>query len=108
MTFQLRLLGTVGEPINPEAWMWYRESDRRQPLSDRRHVVADGNRTHHALPDTRRDRDQAWFRTRPFPGVVPEVVTMEGKAVPEGSGGFLVHQAPWPGMLRTVYGDPDR
>jgi len=46
--------------------------------------------------------------TRPFPGVVPEVVTMEGKPVPEGSGGFLVLKQPWPGMLRTIYGDPDR
>src|SRR5258708_23095862 len=46
--------------------------------------------------------------TRPFPGVVPEIVTMEGKPVPEGSGGFLVIKRPWPGMLRTVYGDPDR
>ena len=46
--------------------------------------------------------------TRPFPGVVPDIVTMEGKPVPDGSGGFLVIKRPWPGMLRTVYGDPDR
>jgi acetyl-CoA synthetase len=46
--------------------------------------------------------------TRPFPGVVPEVVTLDGKPVPEGSGGFLVLRQPWPGMLRTIYGDPDR
>ena len=46
--------------------------------------------------------------TRPFPGVVPEIVTMDGKPVPDGSGGFLILKRPWPGMLRTVYGDPAR
>jgi acetyl-CoA synthetase len=46
--------------------------------------------------------------TRPFPGIVPEVVTIDGKPVPEGSGGFLIISKPWPGMLRTIYGDPDR
>jgi acetyl-CoA synthetase len=46
--------------------------------------------------------------TKPFPGVVPEIVTMDGEPVPEGSGGFLVLKQPWPGMLRTIYGDPDR
>ena len=46
--------------------------------------------------------------TKPFPGIVPEIVTMDGEPVPEGSGGFLVLKQPWPGMLRTIYGDPDR
>jgi acetyl-CoA synthetase len=83
----LRLLGTVGEPINPEAWMWYREliGHNRCPIATK--------------PGS---------ATRPFPGVVPAIVTMDGTPVPEGSGGFLVLKQPWPGMLRTIYGDPDR
>ena len=55
----LRLLGSVGEPINPEAWMWYRAAHRRRPLPGRGHLVADRDRRHHDLPAARRDRDQA-------------------------------------------------
>ena len=55
----LRLLGTVGEPINPEAWMWYHEDNRRRALPDRRYLVADRDRRHHDRADAGRDRDQA-------------------------------------------------
>src|SRR5258705_3161500 len=104
----LRLLGTVGEPINPEAWMWYRDliGHNRCPIVDTwwqtetRHIMLS------PIPGAIATKPGS--ATRPFPGVVPEVVTMDGKPVPEGSGGFLVLKRPWPGMLRTIYGDPDR
>ena len=104
----LRLLGTVGEPINPEAWMWYREliGGNRCPIVDTWWQTETGAIM--IAPDARRHRHQARLGTRPLPGVVAEVVTMEGKPVPEGSGGFLVIKRPWPAMLRTIYGDPER
>jgi acetyl-CoA synthetase len=104
----LRLLGTVGEPINPEAWMWYRETigGDRCPIVDTWWQTETGHIMLSPLPGAIATKPGS--ATCPFPGVVPEIVTMEGKPVPEGSGGFLVIKRPWPGMLRTVYGDPDR
>src|SRR5579863_7208515 len=103
----LRLLGTVGEPINPEAWMWYRETigGNRCPIVDTWWQTETGHIMLTPLPGAIATKPGS--ATKPFPGVVPEIVTMEGKPVPEGSGGFLVIKRPWPGMLRTVYGDPD-
>jgi acetyl-CoA synthetase len=104
----LRLLGTVGEPINPEAWMWYREiiGGNRCPIVDTWWQTETGNIMLTPLPGAIATKPGS--ATRPFPGVVADVVTMDGNSVPEGSGGFLVLKRPWPGMLRTVYGDPDR
>ena len=104
----LRLLGTVGEPINPEAWMWYREVIGRDrcPIVDTWWQTETGHIMITPLPGAIAAKPGS--ATRPFPGVVPEIVTMEGKPVPEGSGGFLVITKPWPGMLRTIYNDPDR
>jgi acetyl-CoA synthetase len=104
----LRLLGTVGEPINPEAWMWYREliGHNRCPIVDTWWQTETGHIMLSPIPGAIATKPGS--ATRPFPGVVPEVVTMEGKPVPEGSGGYLVLKQPWPGMLRTIYGDPDR
>src|SRR5437660_9521878 len=104
----LRLLGTVGEPINPEAWMWYRETigGNRCPVVDTWWQTETGHIMLSPLPGAIAAKPGS--ATRAFPGVVAEIVTMEGKPVPEGSGGFLVIKQPWPGMLRTVYGDPDR
>ena len=104
----LRLLGTVGEPINPEAWMWYREviGHNRCPIVDTWWQTETGHIMITPIPGAIATKPGS--ATRPFPGVVPEVVTMDGKPVPEGSGGFLVLKQPWPGMLRTIYGDPDR
>jgi len=104
----LRLLGTVGEPINPEAWMWYRETigGSRCPIVDTWWQTETGHIMLTPIPGAIATKPGS--ATRPFPGVVPEVVTMDGKPVPDGSGGFLVLKRPWPGMLRTVYGDPDR
>ena len=104
----LRLLGTVGEPINPEAWMWYREiiGGNRCPIVDTWWQTETGHIMLTPLPGAIAAKPGS--ATLPFPGVVPEVVTMEGKPVPLGSGGFLVLKQPWPGMARTIYGDPAR
>jgi acetyl-CoA synthetase len=104
----LRLLGTVGEPINPEAWMWYREviGHNRCPIVDTWWQTETGSIMITPLPGAIATKPGS--ATRPFFGVVPEIVTMEGKAVPLGSGGYLVIRQPWPAMLRTIYGDPDR
>ena len=104
----LRLLGSVGEPINPEAWMWYREviGNNRCPIVDTWWQTETGSIMITPIPGAIPTKPGS--ATRPFFGVVPEVVTMDGKPVPEGSGGFLVIRQPWPSMLRTIYGDPDR
>ena len=104
----LRLLGTVGEPINPEAWMWYREviGNNRCPIVDTWWQTETGSMMITPIPGAIATKPGS--ATRPFFGVVPEIVTMEGKPVPLGSGGYLVIRQPWPAMLRTIYGDPDR
>jgi acetyl-CoA synthetase len=104
----LRLLGTVGEPINPEAWMWYREviGHDRCPIVDTWWQTETGHIMISPLPGAVAAKPGS--ATRPIPGVVPAIVDMNGNPVPDGSGGFLVITKPWPGMLRTIYGDPDR
>jgi acetyl-CoA synthetase len=104
----LRLLGTVGEPINPEAWMWYREviGHGNCPLIDSWWQTETGHMMISPVPGAIATKPGS--ATRPLPGVVADVVDMEGKPVPDGSGGYLVLKQPWPGMARTVYGDPDR
>jgi acetyl-CoA synthetase len=104
----LRLLGTVGEPINPEAWMWYREviGHDRCPIVDTWWQTETGAIMISPIPGAIATKPGS--ATRPFFGVAPEIVSMDGKPVPEGSGGFLVIRQPWPAMLRTIYGDPDR
>jgi acetyl-CoA synthetase len=104
----LRLLGTVGEPINPEAWMWYREmiGHNRCPIVDTWWQTETGSIMITPIPGAIATKPGS--ATRPFFGVVPEIVDMHGKPVPLGSGGYLVIKQPWPAMLRTIYGDPDR
>jgi acetyl-CoA synthetase len=104
----LRLLGTVGEPINPEAWMWYREKigHNRCPIVDTWWQTETGSMMITPLPGAVPTKPGS--ATRPFFGIQPEVVTHEGKPVPAGSGGLLVVRRPWPSMARTVYGDPER
>jgi acetyl-CoA synthetase len=104
----LRLLGTVGEPINPEAWMWYREVIGRErcPVVDTWWQTETGMIMITPLPGAIPTRPGS--ATRPFPGIIVDVVTREGEPVPPGSGGYLVIKRPWPSMLRTIYGDPDR
>ncbi len=104
----LRLLGTVGEPINPEAWMWYREviGHNRCPIVDTWWQTETGMIMITPLPGAIPTKPGS--ATRPFPGIVADVVTKEGEPVAPGSGGYLVIKRPWPSMLRTIYGDPDR
>jgi acetyl-CoA synthetase len=104
----LRLLGTVGEPINPEAWMWYRENIGRNrcPIVDTWWQTETGMIMIAPLPGATPTKPGS--ATRPIPGVVADVVTREGDPVPPGGGGFLVVKQPWPAMLRTIYGDPQR
>src|SRR5208283_2370271 len=104
----LRLLGTVGEPINPEAWMWYHEviGGNRCPIVDTWWQTETGAIMISSLPGAVATKPGS--ATRPFPGILAEVVTRSGERVPLGSGGYLVIKKPWPAMLRTVYADPDR
>jgi len=104
----LRLLGTVGEPINPEAWMWYRETigGNRCPIVDTWWQTETGAIMISPVPGAVATKPGS--ATTALPGIDAEVVTRTGERVPLGSGGFLVIKRPWPSMLRTVYGDPDR
>ena len=104
----LRLLGSVGEPINPEAWMWYREviGKDRCPIVDTWWQTETGAIMISPLPGAIATKPGS--ATRPLPGIAAEVVTRSGDKVPLGSGGFLVIKKPWPSMMRTIYGDPER
>jgi acetyl-CoA synthetase len=104
----LRLLGTVGEPINPEAWMWYRSmiGRNRCPVVDTWWQTETGAIMVSPLPGATPTKPGSC--TLPLPGISLEVVTREGEPVPSGSGGYLVIRKPWPAMLRTIYGDDER
>jgi acetyl-CoA synthetase len=104
----LRLIGTVGEPINPEAWIWYNETigHGRCPIVDTWWQTETGCIMISPLPGITATKPGS--ATHPLPGVVAEVVDTDGKPVGPGGGGYLVLSKPWPSMLRTVYGDPDR
>ncbi len=104
----LRMLGTVGEPINPEAWMWYHEQigHGRCPIADTWWQTETG--AHMLTPIPGAIATKPGSATKPFFGIVPEIVTKEGEPVPTGQGGLLVIRKPWPGMARTIYGDPER
>ena len=104
----LRLLGSVGEPINPEAWMWYREviGRNRCPIVDTWWQTETGSIMIAPLPGAVPAKPGS--ATLPLPGIAADVVDQEGNSVPLGSGGFLVIRRPWPSMLRTIYGDPAR
>ena len=103
------MLGTVGEPINPEAWMWYREVHRRGPQPRRRHLVADRDRRHHDL----RAAGLTDFKPGSATGAAPRgspqrSLTSTGVPVALGGGGFVTLTRPWPGMLRGIWGDDER
>ncbi|HEY5615400.1 MAG TPA: acetate--CoA ligase, partial [Bacteroidota bacterium] len=104
----LRLLGTVGEPINPEAWMWYHKiiGKERCPIVDTWWQTETGAIMITPLPGATPTKPGT--ATLPFPGIVPDVVNKEGKSVGKNEGGYLVIRKPWPSMLRTIYGDPGR
>ncbi|MFL6440201.1 MAG: acetate--CoA ligase [Terriglobales bacterium] len=104
----LRLLGSVGEPINPEAWMWYREviGKNRCPVVDTWWQTETGMIMISPLPGAIATKPGS--ATLPLPGVIPDVVTRSGQSVPKGSGGLLVIRKPWPAMARTIFNDPER
>ncbi|MEO6802392.1 MAG: acetate--CoA ligase [Granulicella sp.] len=104
----LRLLGTVGEPINPESWMWFqREIGKdRCPIVDTYWQTETGAIMIAPVPGAVPAKPGS--ATLPFFGISPAVVTREGKQVPDGQGGLLVFQKPWPWMARTIYGDHER
>ena len=104
----LRLLGTVGEPINPEAWMWYRKhiGHDRCPIVDTWWQTETGAIMISPIPGAIPTKPGSG--TRPLPGISVDVVDRQGKPVGANEGGFLVVKKPWPSMLRTIYGDPER
>jgi acetyl-CoA synthetase len=104
----LRLLGTVGEPINPEAWMWYYETigGGRCPVVDTWWQTETGGHMITPLPGVTPLVPGSC--TLPFPGIMAEVVDEAGHDVEWGKGGFLVIKKPWPSMIRTIWGDPER
>jgi len=103
----LRLLGTVGEPINPEAWMWYHKTigGERCPIVDTWWQTETGSIMITALPGLTRLKPGS--ATIPFPGIEADILTENGESVETG-GGYLVLKSPWPSMLRGIYGDPER
>ncbi len=104
----LRLLGSVGEPINPEAWMWYYEQvgGSRCPIADTFWQTETGGHVITPLPGVTPLVPGSC--TLPFPGIDIDVVDETGKDVPWGTGGLLVIKKPWPSMIRTIYNDPER
>ncbi len=104
----LRLLGTVGEPINPEAWMWYREhiGSNRCPIVDTWWQTETGAIMVSPLPGITATKPGAAMR--PLPGIGVDVVDNNGDSVGNGEGGYLVITHPWPSMTRGIYGDPER
>jgi acetyl-CoA synthetase len=104
----LRLLGTVGEPINPEAWVWYWKyiGTERCPIVDTWWQTETGMILITPLPGLTRLKPGS--ATRPFPGIEADIYDEQGQSVPAGKGGYLVLKRPWPAMFRTIYNDPDR
>jgi acetyl-CoA synthetase len=104
----LRLLGSVGEPINPEAWVWYHRyiGGERCPVVDTWWQTETGAIMITPLPGMTTTKPGS--ATRPFPGIAAEIKTDKGENVREAGGGLLALTRPWPAMLRGIYGDPDR
>ncbi len=104
----LRLLGTVGEPINPEAWMWYHKviGKEKCPIVDTWWQTETGGFMMTPLPGATPTKPGSC--TFPFPGIMADVVDLDGHPAGDNEGGYLVVTHPWPGMMRTVYGDDDR
>ncbi len=104
----LRILGSVGEPINPEAYVWYRHviGGDRTPVVDTWWQTETGAIMISPLPGVTHGKPGSAMV--PIPGVAADVVTEEGESVPDGSGGYLVLTEPWPSMLRTIWGDDER
>jgi acetyl-CoA synthetase len=105
---KLRILGTVGEPINPEAWMWYYQTvgDSRCPIVDTWWQTETGGHLITPLPGATPLKPGSC--TFPLPGIIADIVDETGQSVELGKGGILVIKRPWPAMIRTIWGDPER
>ncbi|HBO83534.1 MAG TPA: acetate--CoA ligase, partial [Deltaproteobacteria bacterium] len=102
----LRILGSVGEPINPEAWLWYRKiTGNKLPIMDTWWQTETGMIMITPLPCMKLKPGSA---ARPFPGIEPAIVDRDGNPLPPNSGGFIVIKKPWPSMMKTIYKDPER
>ncbi|MGH8751413.1 MAG: acetate--CoA ligase [Burkholderiales bacterium] len=104
----LRILGTVGEPINPEAWIWYYETvgGSRCPIVDTWWQTETGGHMITPLPGVHALKPGSC--QAPLPGIIAEIVDETGQTVDKGKGGILVIKRPWPAMIRTIWGDPER
>src|SRR5947207_4009722 len=104
----LRILGTVGEPINPEAWMWYYNTvgDKRCPIVDTWWQTETSSHLITPLPGVHALKPGSC--TMPLPGIMAAIVDETGRDVDKGKGGILVIKRPWPGIIRTIWGDPER
>ncbi len=104
----LRLLGTVGEPINPEAWIWYKDviGKNKCPIVDTWWQTETGGVMISPLPGVVATKPGS--ATFPLPGIEVEIVDKDGDKVKENEGGYLIIKKPWPGMMRTIHGNPDR
>jgi acetyl-CoA synthetase len=104
----LRILGTVGEPINPEAWMWYHKvvGNERCPIVDTWWQTETGGHLITPLPGATPTKPGSC--TLPLPGIITDIVDETGHSVGRGKGGILVIKRPWPSMIRTIWGDPER
>jgi acetyl-CoA synthetase len=104
----LRILGTVGEPINPEAWMWYHHTvgGGRCPIVDTWWQTETGGHMITPLPGVTPTKPGS--ATLPLPGIITDIVDETGLSVGRGKGGILVIKRPWPSMIRTIWGDPER
>src|SRR5690606_3399342 len=104
----LRLLGTVGEPINPEAWMWYHKEIGRErcPIVDTWWQTETGAIMISPLPGVTATKPGS--ATKAFPGILADVVNEEGKSCAPNEGGYLVVKHPWPSMVRTIHKNPER
>ena len=104
----MRVLGSVGEPINPEAWLWYHRNigGEKAPIVDTWWQTETGMIMITPLPGITTTKPGS--ATFPFPGVGADVIDANGNSVPRGGGGYLVLTRPWPAMLRGIYGDPER
>jgi len=102
------LLGSVGEPINPEAWMWYRDTigGGRTPVVDTWWQTETGGIMISPLPGI--TTTMPGSATQPLPGISADIVNDKGESVPLGGGGYIVLKRPWPGMLRGIWGDDER
>ena len=104
----LRILGTVGEPINPEAWIWYHKTvgKSRCPIVDTWWQTETGGHMITPLPGVTPLKPGSC--QTPLPGIMADIVDETGQSVEKGKGGILVIKRPWPGMIRTIWGDPER